>query len=105
MLLSPANAGDVTVRRKNGSDVKNYSLLPSAFFTFEKNGAGVMLFGGGCGHGVGMSQDGVKGMMDAGFGFEDILAHYYPGTVLRKMFVTAHLPPITGTIFGWRRFS
>lgn len=38
--------------------------------------------GRGYGHGVGMSQYGAKGMAEAGFGFRDIIAHYYPGTNL-----------------------
>lgn len=38
--------------------------------------------GRGHGHGVGMSQYGAKGMAEAGFGFRDIIAHYYPGTNL-----------------------
>ena len=35
--------------------------------------------GGGFGHGVGMSQYGSRGMADAGFGYADILRHYYSG--------------------------
>ena len=38
--------------------------------------------GGGWGHGVGLSQYGSMGMANAGFGYADILAHYYPGTQL-----------------------
>lgn len=40
--------------------------------------------GEGWGHGVGMSQYGAKGMADAGFGYEDILTHYYTGTHIEK---------------------
>lgn len=36
--------------------------------------------GRGYGHGVGMSQEGAKGMANAGFTFEQILTHYYSGT-------------------------
>jgi len=86
-LLRPS--GDITLA--NGSAVSNYSIMPSAFFVFDKtyddsgNLAAVKFYGGGNGHGVGMSQNGVKGMIDAGFGFEDILRHYYPGTELTQM--------------------
>ncbi len=38
----------------------------------------------GYGHGVGMSQYGANSMAEAGSSFEDILEHYYPGTVLEK---------------------
>ena len=36
----------------------------------------------GFGHGVGMSQYGAQVMAESGVSFRDILAHYYPGTVL-----------------------
>lgn len=36
--------------------------------------------GKGWGHGVGMSQEGAKGMANAGFKFDQILLHYFPGT-------------------------
>ncbi|MDF2878835.1 MAG: SpoIID/LytB domain protein, partial [Clostridia bacterium] len=36
------------------------------------------LYGGGFGHGVGMSQDGVKGMATRGYTYREILRHYYP---------------------------
>ncbi len=49
------------------------------------NENGVFVFEGrGYGHGLGMSQWGAQGMAEAGFSYEDILAHYYPGTVLQK---------------------
>ena len=47
---------------------------------------GYTFSGGGWGHGVGMSQYGAKGMADAGFGYAEILAHYYPGTELTKLY-------------------
>lgn len=33
-------------------------------------------------HGVGMSQYGANGMANNGYNYIDILAHYYPGTIL-----------------------
>jgi stage II sporulation protein D len=36
--------------------------------------------GKGWGHAVGMSQEGAKGMAEAGFTYEEILMHYFPGT-------------------------
>lgn len=35
--------------------------------------------GGGYGHGVGMSQNGTKTMVDLGYKYEEILEHYYQG--------------------------
>jgi len=79
------NPGNVPVVRHNGTQVSNLQLLPSAFFTMEKeidaNGhiAAVTFFGGGNGHGVGMSQNGVRAFVDMGMTYPDILRHYYPG--------------------------
>lgn len=38
--------------------------------------------GAGDGHGVGMSQAGARGFAEHGYGYRDILAHYYSGTTL-----------------------
>lgn len=92
-ILRPAAVGggsDIVVNRLNSGGVNNFSLLPSAFMVFDKTYgsqgevSSVTFYGGGYGHGVGMSQNGVKGMIDAGFTFGQILRHYYPGTVLIK---------------------
>jgi stage II sporulation protein D len=74
-----------TVIRQDESEVKNLSLLPSAFFIIEQQEKGsklssITLSGGGYGHGVGMSQNGVKAMADAGGTYEDILSYFYEGT-------------------------
>ena len=38
--------------------------------------------GRGWGHGIGMSQYGARGYAEAGWGYERILAHFYPTTEL-----------------------
>jgi len=79
------NPGSTPVIRHDGSQATNLQLLPSAFFTMEKetdtNGhiSAVTFFGGGNGHGVGMSQNGVRALIDKGLNYRDILRHYYPG--------------------------
>jgi len=95
MLLKPARVlqggRDIDIKRHDGSVITNYSLLPSAFFTMDKvmendRLAEVTFYGGGNGHGVGMSQNGAKGMIDAGFSAEEILRHYYSGTTVERVF-------------------
>ncbi len=83
-LLAPAYD---TVIRQDESKVNNLSLLPSAFFFIDKDeGDGelqsITLTGGGYGHGVGMSQNGVKALADSGKSYEDILTYFYEGTQL-----------------------
>jgi len=68
------------------------AILRSARFSLEvkKNGAGeitqVIFNGGGWGHGVGMCQMGAKGMSERGVTCDSILALYYQGTKLKKLY-------------------
>jgi len=67
--------------RADGSVLSNFPMMPSTFFSFGQNEAGnIVFFGGGHGHGVGMSQNGVRGMVEMGFTLDEILGHFYPGT-------------------------
>lgn len=77
------------VNLKRAKDtLTSLSLLPSAFFFMESNPnqqgqlQSITLYGGGSGHGFGMSQWGAKGMAEAGLSYLDILAKYYPETRL-----------------------
>lgn len=81
---------DILLKRHDGSTLKNYALMPSAFFTFEKSaasgGLGQVVFrGGGNGHGVGMSQWGARGLAADGKRFQEILLFYYPGSELKAL--------------------
>lgn len=62
-------------------------MLPSAFFYLQekkegKKVTGYSFVGGGYGHGVGMSQNGAKAMLDAGHSCEEVLQHYYQGITI-----------------------
>lgn len=92
-VLRPVSYGATSVKTvlNDGKEMINYAIMPSAFFTMDiTNDAdgfiSEMLFtGGGNGHGVGMSQNGVKGMADSGFSYSEILQYYYKGTELKKI--------------------
>ncbi len=45
-----------------------------------------IFYGGGWGHGVGMCQAGACGMAKAGKAYKDILLHYFPRAVLKKIY-------------------
>ena len=65
------------------------ATLPSAFIAIEKRtgedgGISFHIYGGGFGHGVGMSQNGAQGMAKAGKGYKQILDFFYHGTELRE---------------------
>lgn len=78
ILCAPEHA---TIYRGDGSQVQGMSMLPSGFFNVKQNKKkGTFLFtGGGYGHGVGMSQNGAKAMVEAGYHYDEILRHYYTG--------------------------
>ncbi len=69
-----------------GQEVRAALGLRSAAFTWEPAESGLRFTVRGWGHGVGMSQAGAVFMAKGGAGYEDILAHYYPGTELEKKF-------------------
>jgi stage II sporulation protein D len=56
--------------------------IPGSDFTAAANQAGWLLEGHSVGHGVGLCQFGAAGMAATGAGFREILALYYPNTVL-----------------------
>lgn len=95
VLLKPTkyleNGNDIVLYRKDGTKLANYSLMPSAFFAIDKNLDSngninsITFYGGGNGHGVGMSQNGVKAMADKGFNCEQILNHYYINTEIKEI--------------------
>lgn len=79
------------VVRQDESKVENLAMLPSAFFRMdknEKNGklSSIKLIGGGYGHGVGMSQNAVKSLVDSGKDYEAIVAYFYKGTELGTIY-------------------
>ena len=43
------------------------------------------IYGGGYGHGVGMSQNGAQGMAKAGMGYEEILKFFYERTEVSEI--------------------
>lgn len=74
-----------TVIRQDFSEVGELTILPSAFFVIDRNEedgklSSITLTGGGYGHGVGMSQNGVKALADTGKKYEEIVTYFYEGT-------------------------
>ena len=71
----------------DGSEKTDLAMLPSGFFYIAVNGGGsYTLKGGGYGHGVGMSQNGVKKLTEKGYGYTDILQFYYSGTEIKSAY-------------------
>ena len=56
--------------------------LPICNYQARREGAKVVIHGRGAGHGVGLCQTGAAAMAADGAGFRQILARYFPNTVL-----------------------
>lgn len=87
-VLAPISS---ELKRKDGSRLHGLNMLPSAFFVIDKyqkagKFSGITVRGGGYGHGVGMSQNGVKTMAELGMKYEQILKHYYNGIQLGSIY-------------------
>jgi SpoIID/LytB domain protein len=70
--------GELRIRQTFGN-------LRSSLFVVDVQNGGATFRGAGFGHGVGMCQTGAMGMAETGKSYREILRHYYPGTVLRKL--------------------
>ncbi len=82
---------DVILQLKDGSEKINYAILPSAFIVIEEQKTpendleSVIIYGGGNGHGAGMSQYGSMGMAEKGFDYQQILEHYFEGAKVQRI--------------------
>ncbi len=82
---------DVILQLKDGSEKINYAILPSAFIVIEEQKTpendleSVTIYGGGNGHGAGMSQYGSMGMAEKGFDYQQILEHYFEGAKVQRI--------------------
>ncbi len=66
----------------SGSELRNLFSLRSTDFELEHGDGRFVFTVKGYGHGIGMSQYGANVMAKNGADYKEILAHYYPGTVL-----------------------
>ncbi len=62
------------------------SHLRSSAFVVDRDGDDFVLRGAGWGHGVGLCQIGAAVMAEKGYGWREILAHYFPGAELKKIY-------------------
>ena len=60
-------------------------LYSSAFVVDRNENGDFILTGAGWGHGVGLCQIGAAVMADKGYTYEQILAHYFPGSEIKTI--------------------
>ena len=77
--------------KNDGEALSGWDSLPSAFIHIEvkerneeENTTTFTIWGGGYGHGVGMSQNGAQGMARAGKNYREILEFFYRGAEIQE---------------------
>lgn len=81
--VAEVRVGDTAI---SGSAFRQAFGLNSTDFDLSYQGSNVHIRTLGYGHGVGMSQVGANAMAERGAGVSEILAHYYIGTTLYRMY-------------------
>ena len=82
---------ELVIEKQDGSTVTGWASLPSSFISIEcgapdENHETVFtIYGGGYGHGVGMSQNGAQAMAKAGKNYREILEFFYQGATVGEM--------------------
>lgn len=77
--VTAIRAGSLTL---HGNQLRNLLGLRSAAFELERTQAGYTFYVRGYGHGAGLSQAGADYLARQGWGFDEILLHYYTGVTL-----------------------
>lgn len=78
------------ILKNDGTEADGGNLLSSGYFVMEpveKDGKldGYQIYGGGLGHGAGMSQNGARILAEQGSGYDEILAYFYQGIRLARL--------------------
>lgn len=76
----------ITVVGTKGKAIANVTSLPSSFFSVSKDGSNFIIYGGGFGHGVGMSQYGAVEMGKKGMDYKTILNTFYNDITLEQIY-------------------
>jgi stage II sporulation protein D len=78
-VAAPATTFRLAMQRSLG-----WRALPSESFSVKAVSDTIVFHGRGAGHAVGLCQTGAERMGRAGKSYQEILAYYYPGTVLAR---------------------
>ena len=79
------------IEKKDDTLAEDKELLPSAYIAAEpvrenETLTGFVIYGGGYGHGVGMSQTAVKTMVDQGMNAQDVLTYFYNNVEIMELY-------------------
>ena len=82
---------ELTYKKNDGTELTGWAMLPSAFIAVDETARDkekalrtFTIWGGGYGHGVGMSQNGAQEMARQGKAYREILCFFYDGVEVRE---------------------
>jgi len=80
-----------------------WNVLKSSRFDISRSGSQFVFRGGGFGHGLGLCQEGAHVMAQRGQSYQQILAHYFPGTSSFASKVQNHswIGSVHGAVATW----
>ena len=78
--------GSAAQVKLTGNEMRSIFALKSTMFDVAISGDEVVISGYGWGHGIGLSQYGAQAFAEKGYTYDDILAHYYKGTTLKRLY-------------------
>ena len=91
-IRSTLGSTELVYKKNDGKTLTGWSNLPSAYIAIDETArdeeSGLRTFtiwGGGYGHGVGMSQNGAQQMARERMDYEDILTFFYDGVEIREL--------------------
>lgn len=89
-IRSALGNSSLVITEQNKKTMTGIQTLPSAFISIDKRtgedgSISFHIYGGGFGHGVGMSQNGAQGMAEDGKDYTQILDFFYKGTKLMEI--------------------
>jgi len=82
LKITDKNGAELIIKGKDFRDLMGPNVLMSNNYDIQMQGYYVNITGKGWGHGVGMCQWGALGMARQQFNYKQILAYYYPQSVL-----------------------
>ena len=86
----PSFSAEETITLQDGSIRKGMSLLPSGYFFLEairdnEEITSYKIYGGGFGHGAGLSQNGANELAEKGYDYKEILKYFFEGIDIKNV--------------------
>lgn len=91
-LITPVNQ---EVIRQDGQAITGWTSLPSPYYYVAEENGGFVIYGGGFGNGVGVSQTGANVLAQQGHDFIYILHYFYSNTDVKNIYSFDEKPETT----------